>query len=239
LSGISSQHSPNFKIYFEEFGTIMRECAYFNIRYDQAYPALIAQIAPTFGQERGYTVSGFYGGSYGAEFLVFNNNDRFVELDETTGNYLRIIGVTFTQNISRELTVDDFLKQRSRLSDPFIVNGAIQSPIVAQKFFDDVKSSRKKHGKREFNMAPVYIQSEDDANEMMQWLINKTLKNRLLLDINVFGVPQLQLGDILSIDFDLPEGVKFVNPDKQFIVYSIEQSKSIDDLSTNIRIMEV
>jgi hypothetical protein len=239
LSGISSQHSPNFKMYLEEFGTIMRECAYFNIRYDQAYPALIAQIAPTFGQERGYTISGFYAGSYGAEFLIFNNNDSAIELDETTGNYLRILGVTFTQNITRELTVDDFLKDRSRLSDPLIVDGSIQSPIVAQKFFDDVKSSRKKYGRKEFSINPVYIQTEDDATEMMQWLINKTLRNRLVLDIDVFGVPQIQLGDLVSINYDLPEGVKFVDPNKQFIVYSIEQSKSANGLDTNIRVVEI
>jgi hypothetical protein len=40
LSGISANAAPKYAIYFEEFGTIMRECAYFNIRYDQAYPAL-------------------------------------------------------------------------------------------------------------------------------------------------------------------------------------------------------
>jgi hypothetical protein len=239
LSGISTQHSPNFKLYFEEFGTIMRECAYFNIRYDQAFPALIAQIAPTFGQERGYTVSGFYGGSYGAEFLIFNNNDRFIELDEKTGNYLRILGVTFTQNITQELTVDDFFKERSRLSDPFIVNEQIQSPVINKKFFEDIKSSRKKHGKRDFNMNPLYIQSEDDANQMMEWLINNTLKSRLLLDVVVFGTPQVQLGDILTIDYDLPEGVKFVDPEKQFVVYSIGQTKSVDELNTSLRIMEV
>jgi hypothetical protein len=239
LSGISSQHSPNFKMYFEEFGTIMRECVYFNIRYDQAYPALLAQPAPTFGQERGYSISGFYAGSYGAEFLIFNNNDRFVELDETTGNYLRIIGVTFTQSITKELTVDDFFKEKSSLSNPLVVDGLIRSPIVQKKFFDDIKASRKKHGKKEFTLSPAYIQSTDDANEMMEWLINKTLKNRLLLDVEIFGIPQLQLGDIVSMNYDLPEGVKFVDEDKQFVVYSINQNKSSSDLTTSVRIMEI
>jgi len=239
LSRITPQHSPDFKMYFEEFGTIMRECAYFNIRYDQAYPALIAQIAPTFGQDRGYTVSGFYAGSYGAEFLVFNNNDRFISLDETTGNYLRILGVTFTQNVSEELTVDDFLKERSSLSDPFIIDNVIQSPIIKQKFFDDVKSSRKKYGKKEFNITPLYIQSQDSANEMMEWLINKTLRDRLALEMEVFGVPQIQLGDIVSINYDLPEGVKFVDPEKQFIVYGINQNRNAQDTTTTLRIVEV
>lgn len=239
LSGISTQHSPNFKMYFEEFGTILREVGYFNIRYDQAYPALIAQIAPTFGQEKGYSVSGFYSGSYGAEFLIFNNNDRFLLLDETYGNYLRIIGVTFTQNIVEDFTVDDFLKDRSSLSSPVILDNEVRSPIAANKFFDDVKSSRKKFGKREFSLAPQYIQSRDDANEMMRWLIDKTFKQRLSIDLSVFGVPQMQLGDIVTIDYDLPEGVPFVEKGKKFVVYSIEQSKSFMELNTTVRVVEV
>jgi hypothetical protein len=239
LTGISTQHSPNFRMYFEEFGTILREVGYFNIRYDQAYPALIAQIAPTFGQDKGYSVSGFYSGSYGAEFLVFNNNDRFLLLDETYGNYLRIIGVTFTQNIVEEFAVDDFLKERSSLSSPVVLDNEIRSPIAANKFFDDIKSSRKKYGKREFSLAPQYIQTKDDANEMMRWLIDKTFKQKLAVDLSVFGVPQLQLGDIVKIDYDLPEGVPFVDKDKKFVVYSMDQSKNATDLVTTLRVVEV
>jgi hypothetical protein len=239
LTRISPQHSPDFKMYFEEFGTIMRECAYFNIRYDQAYPALIAQIAPTFGQDRGYTVSGFYGGSYGAEFLVFNNNDRFISLDETTGNYLRILGVTFTQNITTDLTVDDFFKDRSNFSDPFVVDNEITSPIIQKKIFEDIKKSRKKHGKREFSLSPLYIQSQDEAEEMMEWLIDKTFRERLILEIEVFGVPQIQTGDIVSIDYAMPEGVKFVDTNKQFVVYGINETKNAEDFSKILRIIEV
>jgi hypothetical protein len=119
------------------------------------------------------------------------------------------------------------------------VNDIVQSPIVAQKFFDDIKTSRKKYGRKDFNLSPLYIQSQDDANEMMQWLINKTLKDRLSLEMEVFGVPQLQMGDIISIDYDLPEGVKFVDPTKQFIVYGIASNKSTDDLNTILKVVEI
>jgi hypothetical protein len=239
LTGISPQHSPRFSIYFEEFGTIMRECAYFNIRYDQAYPALIAQIAPTFNKERGYSVSGFYAGSYGAEFLVFNTTDKTIALDESTGNYLRILGVTFTQNTTEELTVDDFFKERTSFSDPFRVESEIRSPIVADKIYQDIVSSRNKFGRKEFNLQTNYIQNTDDARDLMKWIVEKTLKVRKIVQIEVFGTPQLQLGDIVAIDYDLPEGVPLIEKDKQLVVAEISYEKSLNGISNIIRLVEI
>jgi hypothetical protein len=240
LTGISPQHSPKYKIYFEEFGTIMREVAYFNIRYDQAYPALIAQIAQTFNNERGYAVSGFYAGSYGAEFLVFNSTDKTIVLDETTGNYLRIIGVSFTQNSTEELTVDDFFKERSQLSDPLVVDNIIKSPILQDKLYQDIKKSRSKYGKKDFNLSAPYIQSYDDAQDLMQWVVNKTLRPRKIVEIDAFGIPHLQLGDIVFINYDLPEGAKFVDPIKQFVVSEISYGREPGgSISNKIKVTEV
>ena len=73
-------------MYFEEFGTILRECAYFNIKYDRAYPALYAKMMKTLNRVKGYSVSGFYAGSYGADFLIFNCTDFNLNLDDTSGN---------------------------------------------------------------------------------------------------------------------------------------------------------
>ena len=239
LTGISGQHEPRYKIYFEEFGTIMRECAYFNIRYDQAYPALIAKIAPTFNQERGYSISGFRAGSYGAEFLVFNHSDKTIVLDETTGNYLRILGVSFTQNTTEELTVDDYFKEISNLSDPFVSDGLIKSPIVADKIYQDIKTSRNKYGKREFNLDAQYIQSYDDARNLMDWIIKKTLRKRRRAEIKAFGVPHLQIGDIVTINYLMPEGSQFVDPSIKFVVSEINYSKGSDSgIETTVRVVE-
>jgi hypothetical protein len=131
LSGISAQEPPKYNMYFEEFGSIMRECAYFDIRYNRAYPALYAQISPTFNRIKGYTTSGFNADSYGAEFLIFNATDKALSLDETTGNFLRIQGVTFTQDTTHELSVDEYFKKRGNLSDPeFKGDTLIYSPLV-------------------------------------------------------------------------------------------------------------
>jgi hypothetical protein len=240
LTGISPQHSPKYKIYFEEFGTIMREMTYFNIRYDQAYPALIAQIAQTFNNERGYSVSGFYAGSYGAEFLVFNTTDKTIVLDEQTGNYLRIIGVSFTQNTTEELSVDEFFKERSNFSDPLVVDNVVRSPVLQNKIYEDIKTSRSKYGKKEFNLTATYIQSYDDARELMQWVVEKTLRPRKIIQIESFGVPHLQLGDIISIDYDMPEGAKFMDTSKQFVVSEITYGRQAGGVVNNlIKVMEV
>ena len=239
LTGVSPQHAPKYKIYFEEFGTIMREAAYFNIRYDQAYPALIAQIAPTFTNERGYSVSGFYAGSYGAEFLIFNNTDKTIVLDETTGNYLRILGVSFTQNTTEELKVDDFFKERSNFSDPMISDGIVRSPIIQDKIYQDIKSSRARNGKLEFNLEAPYIQSYDDAQSLMEWLSKKTLRPRKKIEIEAFGVPQLQLGDIVNINYMLPEGLNFVDTSQQFVVSDITYNRNADGISSTIGVVEL
>ena len=231
LNDISSSTGSKYKIYFEEFGTIMRECAYFNIKYDKAYPAMLATLAPTFNSERGYSVSGFKASAYGAEFLIFNTTDRSIVLDETTGNYLRILGVTFTQQTTEELTVDDHFKE---LSNNY--NGNSQDAIET---FKDLKLSRKKYGPREFSIESEYIQSYDDAEELMSWMMTKTLRSRLKLTVSAFGVANLQLGDLVTINYKNNDGIKFIDSDKKFIVQSINNSMALDNRTTELVLVEI
>ena len=227
LSGISPLEPPKYKIYFEEFGTIMREAAYFNVRYDKAYPALYAKLAPTFNKLKGYTVSGFTAGAYRAEFLIFNATDTALNLDSTTGNYLRILGVTFTQQSQHELTVDEYFSKRSDLSNPeFFGDSLVRSPQKVAKDYTDIKLSRMTYGKKEFSITAPYIQSQDDANNLMGWLSEKIMKPRRSIGIKVFGMPILQLGDIVTVSYTNPEGINEVaDPNAKFIIYSIDYSR--------------
>jgi hypothetical protein len=239
LSGIKIDGSPQYSIYFEEFGTIMRECAYFNIKYDQAYPAFLAFLAPTFNNERTYTVSGFRAGSYGAEFLIFNNTDKAIVLDETSGSYLRIIGVTFTQNTSNILTVDDYFKETSSFSDPVIINNTIKSPLRADKLYDNIKLSRSRYGEKDFSLESPYIQSDDLARNIMEWMIDKTLSPKKILFMEVFGGAHLQLGDLIKINYKLPDGDILIDEQKRFVISEIFYSRSTSDLRNRITVLEV
>jgi len=241
LSGISAQQPPKYNMYFEEFGSIMRECAYFDIKYDRAYPALYAKMSPTFNNIKGYTTSGFYADSYGAEFLIFNSTDKALNLDETTGNYLRIQGITFTQDTTHELTVDDFFKKRSNLSDPeFSGDRLTYSPLVEKTKYNEIKLSRITYGKNEFSIDSPYIQTEDDAQALMGWIINKVMIPKKSIGINIFSIPTLQLGDIVTIDYKDSSGLDLVTPQSsRFVIYNIEYSRSESGPSMTIYVSEV
>lgn len=241
LAGISSSTAPDYKLYFDEFGTIMREMAYFNVRYDKAYPALYSKIAETFNRMKGYVVSGFVSGSYGAEFLVFNATDSALRLDSASGNYLRILGVTFTQQSTHELTVDEYFSRVSDMSNPtMFADTSVVSPLKVKKDYDDIKFSRMTHGRNQFSLDAPYIQTHDDANNLMSWMISKIMKPRRSVGVKVFGMPTVQLGDILSVDYTNQDGINEISADdSRFVVYGIEYSRDETGPNMSIYLSEV
>jgi hypothetical protein len=240
LSSIGTETKPTVGFYFEEFGTILRECAYFNIKYDQAYPALLAKIVPPFTVEKSYEVSGFLPGSYGAEFLIFNTTDKAIDLSESSTNRIMIQGITFTQNISNVLTVDDYFKELSNFSDPVITNNnLIVSPGRSEKIYESIRNSRSVYGNKSFSLDSIYIQNEDSAKDIMKWILDKTIRPRKVFEIDTFGTSHVQLGDIVKINFDLPEGVKLVDENKKFIVISAQYGRSSSNVKSQLRVVEV
>lgn len=238
LSGISSSEPPKYSMYFEEFGTIMREAATFNIRYDKAYPALYAKMSPTFNKIKGYTVSGFRAGSYGAEFMIFNSTDTALSLDETTGNYLRIQGVTFTQQTNGELSVDQYYSKNSSFSDPVIQGtNVVTSPFKIKKDYEDIKLSRMTYGKKDFSISTPYIQTQDEANGLMKWLLSKIIKPRKSIGLRIFSNPIIQLGDIVSVKYTKDNLDKITN--SRYVVYYMEYNKGPNGPNMTVYLSEV
>jgi hypothetical protein len=241
LTGAKPNDVPDYSLYFDEFGTILRECAYFNVKYDRAYPALYAKIAPTFNRVKGYTVSGFTADSYGAEFLVFNNTDTILNLDEKTGNYLRILGIAFTQNTTNSLTVDDYLKKRGNLSDPELKGSdVIQSPFRSIEQYEKVKQSRILYGKNDFSLDSLYIQDQDTAEDILGWIIEKNIRPRKSVGLKIFSMPILQLGDVVNINYKDNDGIDLVSPlSTKYVVYNINYAKSIGGPEMTVYLSEV
>lgn len=241
LTGVSAQIPPKYNIYYDEFGSIMRECAYFNIKYDKTYPALYAQLAPTFNKLKGYTVSGFIAGAYGAEFLVFNNTDTALSFDESSGNYLKIQGITFTQDTTHEYTVDSYFNKRGNLSDPELRGtSVITSPVIESSKFNDIKLSRINYGLSEFSIQGEYIQTQDQAEELMSWIINKVMIPKKSIGLEIFSIPTLQLGDIVNINYKDNNDIEMVaNKNSRFVVYNINYSKSVDGPKMTVYLSEV
>jgi hypothetical protein len=240
LSNISPSQPPSYDMYFEEFGTIMREAAYMNVKYE-VFPALTAQLSPTFSSLKGYTVSGFSAGAYGAEFLIFNTTDAPISLDETSGNYLRIQGAAITQESENDLTVDEYFAKTGSFSDQELSSGnsVIFSPARQQKLFYDIKNSRITYGKNAFSLAAPYIQSHDEAWNLMGWLTKKIMKPRMSVGIKIFSNPTIQLGDIVSIHYRDNSQDVVIPSDKKFVVYNISHTRSLDGPDMTVYLSEV
>jgi hypothetical protein len=240
LTGIGSSEPPKYNIYFEEFGSIMREVAEFSFRYDKAFPALSAKISPTFNNVKGFVISGFRAGSYGAEFLVFNATDTALNLDETSGNYLRIQGITFTQQSNNTLTVDQYFSKNSLMSDPkFVADKLISNPFKFKLDYEDIKFSRMQHGKKDFSLDAAYIQSQDEASELMKWIVTKISKPRKALGVKIFSIPTIQLGDIVTLDY-VENGINIAaDSSNRFVVYNIDFSRSSNGPEMQLFLSEV
>lgn len=210
-----------YSIYYDEFGTIMREAAYFDIKYDKAYPALYAKISPTFTDIKGYFVSGFKSTPYGAEFLVFNCTDNILMLNTGTNN-LRIQGVALTDDVNMSLTVDDYYNKKADFSNPSFYGNSLVTADLYEDYVD-IKNSRTTYGIKAFDLQAPFIQTQDDANEVMGWIISKISKPRKAVGLQTFGTPYAQLGDIVKIDYVDENDIGQVSlKDSRYIVYSIE-----------------
>jgi hypothetical protein len=241
LSGINSSSGTSHLLYFDEFGTIMREVAYLNIKYDRAYPALYARMMKTYNNLKGYSVSGLYTGAYGADFLIFNCQDKSINLDDTTGNFLRIQGITFTQSTSRTLSVDDYYKKRATLSDPITTDsGLLINPNIEKEEYNRIINSRYKYGVNEFTIESPYIQTDEVAEEIFGWTLSKVSVPKTVVGLNTFATFNLQLGDILKINYKNNDGLDIVSDEnKRFVVYNIEYSKSFGEESMTMYLAEV
>jgi hypothetical protein len=246
LRGINGSSVPNYDMYYEEFGSIMRECASFNIKYDKAYPALYAKMSPTFNNLQAYSVSGFTANAYGAEFMIFNTSDSTINLDSTSGNFLRIQGVTFTQQTQNELTVDEYMKKQSDFNSLSFGSSGLSAVTEAKNTLSEIKDSRITYGKKEFALAAPYIQSQDAANNMMEWIISKLMKPRKSIGLKIFSNPLIQIGDMIKIDYveksdpnDSDYQDVLADADKVFLVYHIEYSRSVDGPDMTIYVSEV
>jgi hypothetical protein len=240
LTGISSETTPRYSIYYEEFGTIMREAAFFKVKYDKAFPALYSKLAKTINRVRGYTTSGYFAGSYGAEFLIFNAVDKNLNLDDTTGNYLRILGIAFTQNTTHSLTVDDYFKKNSNFVNALYSGGTVDAGEYLE-LYNDIENSRNKYGKNSFVIDAAFVQTDAAADSMMDWIIRRTMKPKKAVGVATFAVPHVQLGDIATINYVSNDGVDVVSgSDTRYVVYAIEYNKASEGSSNyNVYLAEV
>lgn len=233
LSGVGD--SSGYNVLYDEFGTIFREAAYMKVKYDQAFPSLITQIAPTPAGFKGYTVSGFQPNPYGADFMVFNCTDNLLALSEDTGNYLRLLGITFTQNTTHTVTIDELLERKSNVANLIEVGVVNESTSL----YNRLRIDRLRHGDRKLSLQSDYIQSSAAAEKLLTWIMEKVSKPRKNIGLTIFPVPALQLGDLVSFKFAVDEKELIAPVSTQFVVYNIVYEKSATGNSMTVYVTEI
>jgi len=97
-----------------------------------------------------------------------------------------------------------------------------------------LKNSRIKYGIKQFSaIDSPYIQSTDVAESIFGWVIDKVRSPKKSVGINTFATTNLQLGDILTIDYKDSQGglIDIISPDNtRFVVYNMESKRMIPDL---------
>jgi hypothetical protein len=148
--------------------------------------------------------------------------------------------VTFTQQSTDEYSVDEYF---SKLSDFSKVKTEDENAITSinrkKQEKEDIRNSRITYGKNEFNLSSSYIQSHDAAQSLMGWMISKIMKPRKSVGVQVFGLPIVQLGDIVNIDYVADGADQIAPPTSRFVVYSMEYENSVNGPSTVLYLSEV
>lgn len=241
LDGITTSGENKYDIYFEEFGTIMREVDYQEIKYDKSYPALYAKLYPNLSSFQEYVTSGFVATPYGAKFLIFNTTDTLLSIgNDTNLSHLRIGGVSFTSQSNNTLTVDEYFSKHADKSDPEVDSDGGLVNLKEYVDYANIKNSRLMYGKKDFNLTANYIQSQDAANEMMGWMINKMISPRKSIGIKIFSNPMLQLGDIVSINYKNTDGQDVIaKTTDRFVIYYIQYNREASGPSMTVYLSEV
>jgi hypothetical protein len=127
------------------------------------------------------------------------------------------------------------------MSDPELSGSAlVYSPLVEESRYNEIKLSRMIYGKNEFSIDSPYLQTDDDANALMGWIVNKIMVPKKSIGINLFSIPTIQLGDIVTVNYKDSNGLDLVSDSTtRFVVYNIEYSRNNTGPNMSVYLSEV
>jgi len=240
--------------YYEEFGSIGRECKKIEAKFNM-FPAFLPRIPPIRTIDRAYTVTHFEADPYKASFMIWSQADDNIIFGDESQLQLVIAGLTFSDNQELSLKLDDYLLGRVPGAAP---EDKLNSGLTKR---NELLSKRLLGQTSSIDFESVYIQSTDYAKKMMTWLNGFIGEERMRLEVQAFGVPHLQIGDIVSVDYDIPylaEGeydptddwnptkgayaqrtFDFYANDKRFVIRKISVDRTQDGPNYTLSLIEI
>jgi hypothetical protein len=110
--------------------------------------------------------------------------------------------------------------------------------MVAKQQYQDIKLSRITEGQKYFSLEAPYLQTQDAAEDMMNWLTNKIMKPRKAIGLEIFANPMIQLGDLVTFDYVNENNFDELS-DARFVIYNIEYQRNLQGPKMKIYLSEV
>ncbi len=238
--------------YYEEFGSMARECRRIDATFE-LFPALKSQIAPMPIFDRAYSVTHYTADPYNASMMLWAQSDRTIRLtDDMT---LNIYGLTFANNAEQTVKLDDFLTGRSDSASQYVVDNA------GLQLRNKLLANRAAGMTDKIVLESPFIQSREYAEKIFKWLMGFIGTEKTKLSLTMFGIPHIQIGDIVTVDYDMPvkiatranetENVDPTTPEynvtmipfedngKRFIVRHISIDRNLDGPTYSVDLVEM
>jgi hypothetical protein len=139
--------------------------------------------------------------------MLWSQADGLINIGSEETN-IGILGLVFQDNKEATVYLDDLYS--GKYSD---------SPQVPNResLKKNVLFYRSSGITEKINFSSPYIQSRIYALKMLSWLSGFAAKEFIEIELSAFGVPHIQIGDIVTIDYDIPNLVESVRRQKDIV----------------------
>jgi hypothetical protein len=185
--------------------------------------------------------------------MLWAQSDRTIRLtDDMT---LNIYGLTFANNAEQTVKLDDFLTGRSDSASQYVVDNA------GLQLRNKLLANRAAGMTDKIVLESPFIQSREYAEKIFKWLMGFIGTEKTKLSLTMFGIPHIQIGDIVTVDYDMPvkiatranetENVDPTTPEynvtmipfedngKRFIVRHISIDRNLDGPTYSVDLVEM
>jgi len=180
--------TEKYKIFYEEFGSVVRECKFFNTPYT-AFPVTKATYIKNNNEKERYAVSNFSSGSFAGQLFVINLSKGLIDIGSGGKDVgivpLQISGTVLSDLGERTIYLDDIVRSSGRYD-----------------LIKKMRSSARKNGKpTSVDITGAFIGSQSHAKDLANFYVDKLSTESIVVSAETFGNPCYQLGDIVVAKF--------------------------------------
>lgn len=218
-----ADRSNNLRVYFNDFARLLRETKKYIARYDA--PVISSRVIDISRVNPQYMIKQLKSTAFGSEIQVTNTSGGAIRLSEDTSLPLYIFGIKLEELSTGTIKMNDI----DELDDK------------ANKRITDLQKNKAIYGDKGFSLDSRFIQSVSQAKNLFRWIASSATRQRMILDLEIFPNPLLELGDKIKVvakDRGYFENNSFFG-NKTFVVSDISYSVSESGPSMNIKLIEV